>query len=135
MRLNKNLDVSKNFRGFKWCFKEFFDDLMIFFILNNALTRFLVLSNTWMRYFCLYDTLTRARKNIFSLDSNTWVVYSLSIISTNHICPKADQARQWSVFHQNPGPSHHSWQIGRCRDSLQTRCYSQQIRLATSQWN
>ncbi len=31
----------------------------------------------------------RAQEKIFRLDSNTYVVYSLRKISTNHICPKA----------------------------------------------
>jgi hypothetical protein len=34
-------------------------------------------------------TISNARVNIFSFDSNVWVVYSLGTISTNHICPKA----------------------------------------------
>jgi hypothetical protein len=29
------------------------------------------------------------REKIFSLGNNTWLVYSISMIATNHVCPKA----------------------------------------------
>ncbi len=35
--------------------------------------------------FCIWDT----REKIFSLDNNTWLVYSVGTISSNQVCPKA----------------------------------------------
>jgi hypothetical protein len=45
---------------------------------------------------------------IISLDSNTWVVYSLGMISTNPVCPKAEtlfpmQARSGQAIKLQPG--------------------------------
>jgi hypothetical protein len=59
-----------------------------------------------------------AQEKIFRLDSNTYVVYSLGKISTNHVCPKAktisgcpDFIRpnctdQPQLLHQDNGPHH-----------------------------
>jgi hypothetical protein len=38
---------------------------------------------------CCKFSISGAQEKIFRLDSNTYVVYSLGKINTNHICPKA----------------------------------------------
>jgi hypothetical protein len=47
------------------------------------------------------------QEKIFSLDSSTYVVYSLGTISTNHVCPKAKtiavQVKSSQALKLNPG--------------------------------
>jgi hypothetical protein len=42
-----------------------------------------------------------AQEKIFRLDSNTYVVYSLRKISTNHVCPKAKSISTTDLFRPN----------------------------------
>jgi hypothetical protein len=49
-----------------------------------------------------------AKENIFSVNSNTYVVYSLGTINTNHVCPKAktfsaELNRSGQAVKLNPG--------------------------------
>jgi len=48
---------------------------------------------------CCKFSIGRAQEKIFCLDSNTYVVYSLGKINTNHVCPKAKSISPFR-FHQ-----------------------------------
>jgi hypothetical protein len=57
-------------------------------IINDCLGSLYLGSATLIKTDCKF-WIDNTRENIFSLGNNTWFVYSIGTIATNHVCPKA----------------------------------------------
>jgi hypothetical protein len=57
-------------------------------IVNDCMGSLFLASATLIKANCKFQ-ISDTREKIFSLGNNTWLVYSIGTIATNHVCPKA----------------------------------------------